>query len=420
MKNKAKSLLLWSQKYTKTDMLYLAKGGFWLTTAKVASALCSLVSSIVFANYLPEETYGMFRYALSFFVIFSVLTLSGLDTAVVKAVANGFDKTVIVAFFRKMQFGLLAFVAGIAIATYYFINDNSTLGTIFILASVLVPSMESFYIFVAYLNGKKDFLAITTYVSTTRIITTLLLVIAALITNSILIIISIYLLSHLSLRALFFWISLKKYPTSEKIDEQAISFGMHLTLTQGVTQLAGVLDKILIFNFVSGAVLAGYYLALVPYKQVVNILGTIDTLAFPKMALNDAAQLRKKLPKLLLKLYFLVIPVILMYWLVANTVFSIILPKYTDYIFLSQIIMSILLMLYPLTMLQTALTSQSAKKEIYQITFGTAVVRIMLLVLLVPLYGMWGAVFVIILAHIIQSFLSVFTFLKFTSTVASN
>ena len=65
IKEKIYNLLRWSEKYTKTDMVYLAHGGFWLSFGQIISSLSSFLLAIAFANLLPKETYGNYKYILS-------------------------------------------------------------------------------------------------------------------------------------------------------------------------------------------------------------------------------------------------------------------------------------------------------------------------------------------------------------------
>ena len=67
-------LLDWSQKYAKTDMRYVAHGGFWMSLNLVASSVLSLLLAIVFANLLPKEDYGYYKYVLSVGSLFSFST----------------------------------------------------------------------------------------------------------------------------------------------------------------------------------------------------------------------------------------------------------------------------------------------------------------------------------------------------------
>jgi O-antigen/teichoic acid export membrane protein len=85
-KNKTYHLLRWSEKYTKTDMVYLTKGGFWLTTGKIISAIVGFILLIIYANFLPKETFGNFQYILSIIGLLYIFNLPGLDTSLTKSI----------------------------------------------------------------------------------------------------------------------------------------------------------------------------------------------------------------------------------------------------------------------------------------------------------------------------------------------
>ena len=88
---KVKELLLRSEKYTKTDMLYLARGGFWLTLGQGLGIIAGLLLVIGFANLLPKEVYGNYKFILSLGGIIGAFTLTGMSIAVTQAVARGFE-----------------------------------------------------------------------------------------------------------------------------------------------------------------------------------------------------------------------------------------------------------------------------------------------------------------------------------------
>ena len=58
MINKIQKFLLWSEKYTKIDMLYLAGGGFWIILGQIAASAMSLALAMLFARFLPKEKYA--------------------------------------------------------------------------------------------------------------------------------------------------------------------------------------------------------------------------------------------------------------------------------------------------------------------------------------------------------------------------
>ena len=62
-------------------MVYLASGGFWTGVGQVSSALASFVSALLFANFLPRETFGVYRYVLTLAGILNSFSLTGLRGA---------------------------------------------------------------------------------------------------------------------------------------------------------------------------------------------------------------------------------------------------------------------------------------------------------------------------------------------------
>src|SRR3989344_9139507 len=109
-----------AERFLKTDLRYLLQGGFWLTLAKIVSITASFLSSIAFANLLPEETYGLYRYVLSLLAILAIPTLDGVDRALTRSVAQGHEGTFVPAIFTKMRWGTLGGVGALGLAAYYY------------------------------------------------------------------------------------------------------------------------------------------------------------------------------------------------------------------------------------------------------------------------------------------------------------
>ena len=65
LKERSKELLRWSEQYTKTDMVYLASGGFWSVVGQSAAAFTSLALAVVVSRYLPKDVYGDYKYVLA-------------------------------------------------------------------------------------------------------------------------------------------------------------------------------------------------------------------------------------------------------------------------------------------------------------------------------------------------------------------
>src|SRR3989338_6258286 len=113
LKVKTYNFLRWTEKWLKTDMVYLTKGGFWLTAGQLFSSLSAFLLSIAFANLLPRETYGTYKYVLSIASLLSIPTLSGMTTSLAQAVAGCYDGSFIPALKARIKWGLFGALASL-------------------------------------------------------------------------------------------------------------------------------------------------------------------------------------------------------------------------------------------------------------------------------------------------------------------
>ncbi len=394
-----------------TDMAYLTKGGTWLLVAKFTALFLVLLSSVAFANFLPEETYGTYRFILSVLILLTIPTLPGMDNALIRSLARGYGGSAKNALFARMRFGTIGSIASLLLAGYYMLSGNDTFGIMFIMAAFFIPFMEPFSVYVAMLNGKKKFNLTSKYISLTRIVATIALVATVFFTDNILIIIFVYFTTHTLVRLFFIILSFKKLSLNDKKDPSLVPYGKHLTLIGAMINISTHLDKILVFYFLGGAQLAGYWLALMPYKQIKNIFSSVNMLALPKFSEKTPAVVRKTLPCKLLKSYLFIVPAIIIYILIVPFVFETIYPKYTDFVLTSQLF-SLMLLLYPATIINTSFTALKQKNKLYIAMTSTSIIRIILLLATVPIWGYWGAVTTILVTTTIGAFISLYLFLR--------
>ncbi|MGH7174938.1 MAG: hypothetical protein ACREGR_01095, partial [Minisyncoccia bacterium] len=91
LRGDAVRFLRWSEKYTKTDMVYLAGAGFWSNLNFVIVSVFALLLSIAFANFLPKDVFGLYQYLLSLSALLTAITLASMNFAVSQSVARGFE-----------------------------------------------------------------------------------------------------------------------------------------------------------------------------------------------------------------------------------------------------------------------------------------------------------------------------------------
>lgn len=398
-------LLVQSQKYTGTDMVYLAKSSFWLGLGRVLSTATSFFSSLAFANILLPETYGIYRYALTIFGFLTLFTLTGLDTAITTSTAHHEDQAIKPALKQKILYGFLGLLVGIGISVYYLIVGNQLLAGVVFITALSIPFMDPFYLFTSVLNGKKQFALSTKYNVILRVSTTIIIIATVFITQKIWWIVGIFFFSTIVVRYLL-WVMTTKYieKTSEsnEITTRTLRFGKHLSLINLISQGAVLVDKALIFHYSGGAALASYYLAQTPFKQVQSIFTSFNVLAIPKLSQAEIGTLKKTLPGKVAKLYIIIIPIIIAYGLLAPWFFKVLYPSYLDTVQLSTLFI-LLLLFFPISIFSNALTSHHQTKKIYTTTVSYAIIRTVLLLITVPLWGTFGAWATIMLSNSINT-----------------
>jgi len=212
------NLLRQSEKWTQTDMVYLAKGAYWLTIANIISSTSAFLLSITFANLLLKETYGLYVFIMSIVGILTIPTMAGINTALTSSVARGFEGSIIPALRTRIKWGLLGGLASIAVAGYYFFNDNITLTICFLIGGFFTPLMSPLTVYGSFLAGKKLFKESSFFNSITKIIAAALMIATLFITNNIFIIILVYFSSYTFIRLLNFFIILRRHKTNNRIE----------------------------------------------------------------------------------------------------------------------------------------------------------------------------------------------------------
>lgn len=404
-----------SERYTKTDMLYLAKGGFWLTLGQIVDSLSALVLVIAFANLVPPETYGTYRYLLSIIGIIVVATFPGIKTAAVTSVARGDEQTFWALVKKKALWSLASSVIALGLTGYYYVNGNNILALSFLIAAVGVPIMYTVGMYHALLNGRKDFSRVTQWGMWAKIISLLAMLGAVLITDNAIVYIATYFLSEIVIKSFFLAKLYWERKTGTRIDfEQQKNlerFGFHLSLMEVIKTIAGHIDKILVFHYLGAAELAAYAIATTAPGQIKGMMQHLTTLALPKMSTGDAAHVSKTLPPKLLRLEIVIVFAIVGYWVVAPIVFPIIFPRYVNVIFLSQIY-SLSLLFFPRTFFSTAMVAHHKQKEMYAIRVYAPLVRIAIFLVALPSFGLWGAVVGSIVGNAITAWIYQFFFRK--------
>lgn len=401
-KKKLLTLLRWSEKYTKTDMVYLTKGSFWLYLAQGLSSLATLLLSIAFANFLPKETYGLYKYILSICGILSIFCLPGLSTALIQSVARGYEGSFKDIFRLKITSGLVGSVVCLVIAAYYYSKGNALIAFSLLIAAFFIPFIDSFTLHESYLSGKKNFKLITKFFSFNNNISLILILLALFFTRNIFCVLLAYFSGWTFSRMISFYRTLKLFKMNKKKDKSSISYGIHLTGLNLIPLISNYFDKLIIFHYLGAADVAIYSVAVAPVEQLKLFYKNITFLGLPKLSAKKNSDIRKTFFHKIKIILYVSLIIGAAYILLSPFFFSLIFPKYVNSIIYSQVF-ALSLIFIGITMLYTTLLqAQKQKKYLTQYNFFYSILLITLLLILTPRYQIMGA----IVAKLLTRFLS--------------
>ncbi len=383
------------------DIKYILKNGFWLGSYQVINVFLSFFIIVIISNYGSQETLGMYTYVISTIAIISSFTLTGLNTTSTQAVAKGYDGTIVYSHNMLLRWGLLICTAAFLIAGYYFIRGNVVLAISFIIPGILTPLYTASQQYTALLSGKKEFfvLAITNSLILLSSVVVLLIVINK--TDLLPYIILSILLTNTLLSYIAFRLLKQKYVKNNMVEEDTLPYSKHLSVMNVFPILSGNIDKLLIYHFLGPYQLAVYFLATTPVLKLRIADQVIAALAVPKMAHKKISELKKTLPLKVLMLSFLLLLLSGFYIICAPFLFQIIFPASMDSVIYSQVFSTILVLMSSILYTQ-ALTINRCKRELYIVKTSIPTIRIVLFLVLIPIYGIWGIIAALILAQLIN------------------
>ena len=418
-------MLRWSEKHTKTDMVYLARGGFWLTLGTAFSMVSSLLFAWVCANFLAPEVYGTYKYVLSIVAIATLATLPGIDQALVQAVARGHEGTLRSTLRTKIRGGLVGAVGSLLVAGYYFSHGNIDLTIAFVIVAVFIPFMDSFTLYDDLLQGRRAFADSTKLYVTGQLLSVAMLIAVALFFPYLAVLVAAYIGGWTLIRGVLFSYALHTYKPNNIRDETASRYGAHLTVMKIAATVGGSLGGIIIFHILGGTGLAIYALAVAPVEQMRGWLSMSGTLLLPKFSkdswevISFGAFIRKTWP------FFVAIALMaILYALLAPLLFSVLFPKYMASVGYSQALMFTLPLSIATLLFSIILRAKKQVRKLHIANIVSITTNIAFSVPLTYFLGIGGLVIAIfvnkIIDVVVQSYLIFWTKALSENNPASN
>jgi O-antigen/teichoic acid export membrane protein len=405
-----KKIVDFFNKKLQIDIEYYIKGGFWLVLANVTIALVNVVALILFARLLSQDEFGKYKFFLSLIGVFSILSATGMDTAVLQSASRHNKYAYINSSKFRLKVSLLGSVA-MLIATAYFYKISDPLWMVSAIGMFLFPFMFSFGGSIFFMYGLQKF----TFASIFKVLTNLLplffVITLTILTRNVYIIIIAYMLAiSLSHISIYTYIIKKVIPKIKNnvADKSMISYGKHLSLVNAITVVFNYFDKLLITYLMGYSSLAIYAIAESLPNQFKTQTKFIMGLVMPKMSKNSNLSF-KHIQRYVLYAFLLSAAAISIIYLVLPPIITFLFgDKYISSIPFAQKLFLATIFWLPNTLLLSYFQSQKKMREIYTYRIVTPIVGLTLYLVLGIKFQMLGIVYAMILS---QGFTFVFLIL---------
>lgn len=399
LRERLHGILRFTERYTRTDMVYLTKGGFWLALDEIGGGIVALLLSIAFAHYLPKDVYGTYRYFVALYWTLTAFTMTGLPTAVSRAVAKGHEGTFRSALLFSIRWALPLSAFALCASAYYLFHGNASLGLGLIIIAGIGPFMQAAYMWGSYFIGKKQFRSLAFSGIFFFVFPAIILFATMYVVKNPLVLLASYLGGTVVagfILALFITTRLRPNPST---DPEFKELGWHFSAMNLLSTISQQVDKLVVFHYLGAVELAVYSLATALPEQVKNTLGGVTTLALPKFVERPFADIRKNFWNRLWSYTGLLVLIALAYIIIAPFAFDILFPAYHEAIWFSQLYALSLIPIgnaLPLTVLQ----AHKANRELYIANIISPVFQIGILIFLTAGYGLVGTVMARIVARV--------------------
>ncbi len=378
------------------DAHYFAKNSFFVLVGQALSIVRGVVTGYLVTRFFSTQVYGEYQFILSVMGMLSLFTFMGASTAVSRAWSRDdhFSLNAVSLYQAKLCLvGSLILVGSIPFLSWY---DRQSLWPLFLAAAVIFPLPPLAMLrFPAYAIGKGRF-DLTLQAGFVWTILVILSTLAILIfwQSSILMLITGTAIPPL----VYFWYGRHIRSPQESGDREAtkkiIRYGWHLTLSTLPVELVWYIDRLLISHYLGLAQLATFSVALLIPEQAKVLLKQLLPISFSRQAkIKDSHESRRKLMKVVLLGTALFALGIAVYIAICPIIIPLLFPRYdaTQVIWLTSLA-AITLIVQPMSLFSQHLEARRMIRELWITNCVSSVVFLVSLLVLIPWYGLAGAI----------------------------
>ncbi len=402
-------LLRWSETYTKTDMVYLASGGFWLSLEVVSAAVFSFVLAVVFGHYATKDLYGNYKYVLSVAGVIAAFSFSGIGTAITQSASRGKEGALKQGFSINLRWSAPMALLSLGIAAWYSLQGNSFVAISMCIVAISSPFLYSYSLFDNFLIGRREFSRSALYSMLGNFAAMAILIVALFLGGRAIALVVAYFAVNLG-TAVFFYYRTLSTARNDQTDPEMFNYGFHLSVMGIIGAIADKIDSIAVFILLGPAHLATYTYAIAVPEQIKAIVKMITPISMPKFAQRSIVDIKKDIWSRMLILACALMLIVVVYVAAAPLLFRILFPVYIDSTIYSQIYAASVILTF-ITPIAAIFQAHKKTRQLYISTNVPALLLIVFLPLFTYIWGVAGAIAGVMIYRLITVIITCYLFL---------
>ncbi len=411
LKNKIKFYIDKFTQITGIDFHYVLKGGSWSVLDQVISNVGAFIQAIAFARLIPQAAYGTYSLIQTWVEIFAVFAISGLPYAVTKSVAQGFEGELQRGVQYKLRYGLISSLIALGFTLYYLQMGNNMFALSFLIVSIFLPFSLISKILYNFLRAKGLFSKIPLVNSVVTSVSVAVMIIVLFNTSYVpYILLAYFIPSSLAYFIFLFWI-IKKYQNNRKVSAETKRFGMHLTFMNIAGVIVKRIDQLLMFHLVGPVELAIYKFALLPIRKLQGLVEIVPEIALPRFAKRSYPEIYSAIGRKLLFATLAGVFIVIGYITILPWAYRFFFPAYVGSVKYS-IILALPIVFVMFSFINYIWLAKVEVKRLYFLKVLNDFSLLGFFIILIPKFGLWGAVVSRIATSTIVSLITLTLFLK--------
>ncbi|MHC4396599.1 MAG: lipopolysaccharide biosynthesis protein [Planctomycetota bacterium] len=370
---------------------------FWSNLNQVVVTILALAASVVFANLTTKELYGQYIYVLAMFGLFSIISIPGVNTVILRTVAQGREGVYRKAAIFSFLWSLLGIPLLIITGVFFYFFKTKIVGVSLIASALLFPFMTSLRCWMSFLKGRSDFRKLTIYNSIKLLTSMLAVVLSIVFTGRLIVILAAYFLVNSGFNILYHLRFLSCLRNNE-LDAGWKRQSYALTLMSLSATVFNRVDVILLKAFLPFSQVAVYGLVMKFADIFFQTMKSTIEAVVPNLYKSKEITVSYFYKFFLLS--FLV-PVIL-YPLVKYPILFLYKQKYSEVVGFSQVYLMVIPFYFLTSITTIFMVKYQLNKEINFSRILSMIILIVLYAVLIPLYGIWGGVVSSMLYYVVQ------------------